>query len=631
MSHIKSIINKGNKTEEQAIESKQVLLWGLNKVNTKLMKKAEAEFKPTKRAYTKKEGVIEKVKVQVYDPSNEYYTDDDIPFLNKEYKRISDIVDNPKTDDEYEEAVELQDKLYDLIDQLESVSDFRKKTEGSGFNENVLKHLVSHIVDKNEPIDKRDFKQAKQAIDTIKKIKDSSFDKSNERPIKGGAIVKGSPEALARAEKMRLGKEAKRIAEGKPPPKGKYVKKVKDLKPYYNIGDIPTGFREAKEEEAIENNKLSHWGKYQVNPETMKTFKNVGFFFNKDLTEKDAMTLIGRMITRMKGALRDIPWVNSRLENIQDKGENSKYFKKKSEVEEEGIQLKNRYKSASKMIDILSNHIKSTNPSFMGVIKPKQEIKNEELREMKISEKTPEIEIKIEKDFRIPKHITPVIKEKKIIKSKLMDSFTHMTKEGKNVDIETKIHIHKDKINPQIKGAMRESLLNEFDREIKGHGLNDLKHPKIISTNNRYNEMDHHASIDHHLKGLLHHLGKAGIKGTGIKHAFKKLGSEIKSAGENANSALSKTNTYQALAKGKNMSMGDLGNSISGDASHGFAQAKQAMPSKMGMGVRRGKISLSDSDSDSDSEMHTMGGMGMGKGSKAMKDKMARIRAMKKC
>ena len=811
---LKNIISKSNETEEKALESKHVLLWGLNKVSSKLMKKAEAEFKPTKRAYTKKEGVVEKVKVHRYDPTNEDYTEEDLPFLNKEYERISAIVDNPKTDEEEEEAVDLQDKLYDLIDQLESVSKFRKKTEGkgishqithiisgravsskhikkfidasydknpsknidqynideelsnehaktyhdpktghtvvvhrgtsgasdwlnnlsyglgrykktdryktgkdiqnkanekygaenistlghsqgailarelgkggkevitlnpaymgekegdnehtirsssdvvsglknylkggndttiksknpfnilgehssdildrmnpdqmigNGLNEDMLKHLVSHITDPKEKLDKRDAKQAKQLINKI--------------TMKGGAITKGSPEALARADKMRLGKEAKRIAEGKPPPKGKYVKKEKILKPYYNIGEIPTGFREATEREAIENGKLSHWGKYQVNPEVMKEFKNVGFFFSKDLTEEQAKTLISRMMTRMKGAIRDIPYVNNRLENIHDKGENSKYYKKKAEIEEEGLQLKNRYKTASKMVDVLVKHIKTINPKFTGVIKPsvglrpnrvnevpKPEASKEEMREV---DDVPEIEVPIERDFR--KRIAglhpseagdariaglhpseagdaPIPKEKKITKTQLMDSFTHMTKEGKKVDIETKVHIHKDKINPKIKSVMRESLLNEFDKEIIGHGIvkhdemikerdiqsilfkrpewtkakaikwlkehdfefDDIdtkpehlrfrqKEPnngysyitkklpngidliigyKIMTTNNKYNEMNHHGLIKHHMDGLEMALHGAGLGGS-IGSFFRDMGHSI--------------------------------------------------------------------------------------------------------
>ena len=754
---LKNIISKSNETEEKALESKHVLLWGLNKVSSKLMKKAEAEFKPTKRTYTKKEGVVEKVKVPRYDPTNEDYTEEDLPFLNKEYERISAIVDNPKTDEEEEEAVDLQDKLYDLIDQLESVSKFRKKTEGKGIHHQIT-HIISgravsskHIkkfidasYDKNpsKNIDQYNIDEelsnehAKTYHDpktghtvvvhrgtsgasdwlnnlsyglgrykktdrykTGKDIQNKANEKygaenistlghsqgailarelgkggkevitlnpaymgekegDNEHTIrsssdvvsglknywKGGnditiksknpfnilgehssdildrmnpdqmignglkitgrAITKGSPEALARAEKMRLGKEAKRIAEGKPPPKGKYIKKEKILKPYYNIGEIPTGFRESTEREAIENGKLSHWGKYQVNPEVMKEFKNVGFFFSKDLTEEQAKTLISRMMTRMKGVIRDIPHVNNRLENIHDKGENSKYYKKKAEIEEEGLQLKNRYKTASKMVDVLVKHIKTINPKFIGVVKPKPEASKEEMREMNISDKTPEIEDPIERDFRKriaglrPSDADDALmpKEKKITKTQLMDSFTHMTKEGKKVDIETKVHIHKDKINPKIKSVMRESLLNEFDKEIIGHGIvkhdemikerdvqsilfkrpewtkakaikwlkehdfefDDIdtkpehlrfrqKEPnngysyitkklpnginliigyKIMTTNNKYNEMNHHSLIKHHMDGLEMALHGAGLGGS-IGSFFRDMGHSI--------------------------------------------------------------------------------------------------------
>ena len=70
------------------------------------------------------------------------------------------------------------------------------------------------------------------------------------------------------------------------------------------------------------------------------------------------------------------------------------------------------------------------------------------------------------------------------------------------------------------------------------------------------------------------------------------------------------------------MSLGDLGNSISGDTKAGI--------SKMGMGVRRGKISLSDSDSDSECEV-PKSGKGFKKGSAEAKAHMAKIRGMKKC
>ena len=253
-----------DKTEVQALEAKQVLLWGLNKVESKILKKYEDDYKPTKRVYIRKETIKTKSKLRVYEPDNEDYNESDLPFLNSEYDRISKLEMTDENED-------LQEKLYDVIDQIESIAKYRK-SQGNGFNEDILNHLITHIVDKDEPVDKRDFKHAKDVIDVIKKQK-----------MRGGKIEKGSPDALARAEKMRLGKEAKRIAEGKPPPKGKYVKKVRELEPYYNIGEIPDGYREATEYEAITNGKVSYWGKYEVNPDTMIEFNNVGFLFKPDL------------------------------------------------------------------------------------------------------------------------------------------------------------------------------------------------------------------------------------------------------------------------------------------------------------------------------------------------------------
>lgn len=41
----------------------------------------------------------------------------------------------------------------------------------------LLKHLTTHIVDPLEPIDPRDFRQAKGLIDSIKKVKKGGFRK----------------------------------------------------------------------------------------------------------------------------------------------------------------------------------------------------------------------------------------------------------------------------------------------------------------------------------------------------------------------------------------------------------------------------------------------------------------------
>lgn len=61
-----------------------------------------------------------------------------------------------------------QEDYKDIIGRLQS------HIEGSGVNKTLsdtLEHLISHITDKNEPVDKRDFKQSKEIIDTIQKEK----------------------------------------------------------------------------------------------------------------------------------------------------------------------------------------------------------------------------------------------------------------------------------------------------------------------------------------------------------------------------------------------------------------------------------------------------------------------------
>jgi len=61
-----------------------------------------------------------------------------------------------------------QEDYKDIIGRLQS------HIEGSGVNKTLndtLEHLISHITDPKEPIDKRDYKQSKEIIDTIQKEK----------------------------------------------------------------------------------------------------------------------------------------------------------------------------------------------------------------------------------------------------------------------------------------------------------------------------------------------------------------------------------------------------------------------------------------------------------------------------
>jgi hypothetical protein len=159
-------------------------------------------------------------------------------------------------------------------------------------------------------------------------------------------------------------------------------------------------------------------------------------------------------------------------------------------------------------------------------------------------------------------------------KSQVMDTMTWIEKTGNKVEIESKVHI-KAGLKPKIKNMLKENLNNELDKEISGKGIKPYKN---MSSSNTYNDMRTHELIDHHLDGLMHHLEKAGIKGNGVMKAFSKLGCEIKKHGED---------------------------------------------------MKKGIKYCSDSSSESDDEK-PMKGKGL-KGSKTMKDKMAKLRAMKNC
>ena len=240
-----------------------------------------------------------------------------------------------------DELVEIQDEIYNLIQKLEKDKNEQEeidieeplKTVGTNFEEiNKLKNQLSDLRDeyiqsrgdvtirnKMEKIEEQISKLGKQqkpvkvgkSVKINKVIKEPEIEKIEiiKHIVKmiGKGFKKGSPEAKAHAEIMRLARETKkqptpivsekktnkaRVQKGSEEAKAlarklvearkaKQEKKKKELeeekrlellknpvkskgRPWYYIGDIPKGYREATETEAISHNKVSKFGKYKV-------------------------------------------------------------------------------------------------------------------------------------------------------------------------------------------------------------------------------------------------------------------------------------------------------------------------------------------------------------------------------
>lgn len=300
-------------SEREEFENNKVLLWGLRKASTKLLNEYD---KGNKNPYSKKRNVEvvrqPKVKEVIKKEFNldEDYTIDDLPFLNQEYDRIDKEI-SEGNDDLYD----LQDKLYELIEGLEAM----KKFKGNGIKK-VFKEMINHTELKPE----------------IKSIS------------KGRGFKKGSPEAKAHAEKMRLAREAKK-------PKGEIIKKeskarvqkgseeakaiakrllearkakqelkkqneVKEVKPkkgrpWYYIGDIPKGYREATEIEAIKNNKVSKYGKYEVDETRYMLYRDFDILLDENKSLQEVIWTLNALKKRVIKSLEEIEILNNKLEN----------------------------------------------------------------------------------------------------------------------------------------------------------------------------------------------------------------------------------------------------------------------------------------------------------------------------
>ena len=305
----------------EELEKNKVLLWGQKKVPTNVLKEYDHGNKnPSSKAQVKSKTSKKTVKiVKQFDPE-ENYGIEDLSFLESEYDRITAILEKGGLDDEEDEKImDLQDKLYDLIEVLKEA----KEKFGGGINDVPIKE-DKHAVDQSSPL-----------VDYV--------------PVKKGRPAKGSPEALEIGRRLAEAKKAK--LEGKPKPvvikndkkaraekgseeakninkkllEAKALKKQakepktkeysKKLKPWFYIGDIPNGYRPATEDEALEENKVSEYGKYEVDPVKYYFYTNYKLLLSVDLPDYLLPVILRSLPKRIDNSYKDIDIYTAKLDN----------------------------------------------------------------------------------------------------------------------------------------------------------------------------------------------------------------------------------------------------------------------------------------------------------------------------
>jgi sulfur transfer complex TusBCD TusB component (DsrH family) len=270
---IKSTPVPKKKSMDEAIKTNEVLLWGTNKIDSILLTPYEKNYAKSKTKSDKSETTeitdeIEitdeteitdkiansdkqeepiKIMDSEYIPSHKYNITD-LDWLNKEYDRIENKISQlTEITEEYDNLLDLQDSLTELINELEyeaktnNISKIFKET-----NDNMDKNKDENCADEDETLMEIEIKSKKEKSTKLKKSK-----------------------------------------------------KTTKLKPYYWIGEIPEGYREATEEEAIVNKKVSLFGKKRVNRELQSLFEITGTIY----IDTNELSIINQQIMGLKGKL----------------------------------------------------------------------------------------------------------------------------------------------------------------------------------------------------------------------------------------------------------------------------------------------------------------------------------------
>lgn len=307
---IKSTQILQKKTMDDALEANEVLLWGINKIDSitlnEYVKKKNIQL--TQSTLNLPTNTTLQTLNSTYIPTN-HYTIADLDFLNIEYDKIENkILKMTDLTEEYDELLDLQDSLTDLINELEYEA---KNNSSNQINTEYIEENTNKInIDKVRTIDTNLNKVLLEVeLKTTKTIKSTKSTKST-----------------------------------------KLTKTTKSIKPYYFIGDVPEGYREATMEEAIYNRKVSLYGKKRVKRELNSLFEITGTIYIENI---DNSQELNKKIMALKGKLN---YYKKELEFQKESLESDTINVEKEKIISEKIsEIKNCYK---KTLDIYNLYVK---------------------------------------------------------------------------------------------------------------------------------------------------------------------------------------------------------------------------------------------------------------------------------
>lgn len=314
--------------EKKALDDNEVLLWGENPINKKLLKEYDFGNKNPQSVKRKKEEkeVKKEKKVRTFNLEEEY-TPEDLDFLNAEYERIEKEISEKGWDDE---LVDLQDKLYELIEDLES-------KKGSGIKHHKVDNISLGLgFKKGSPEAKAHAEKMRLKLmekkGNVKKEEVKNVKSTKSRVEKGSEEAKELGRKLAEARKKKL--EEKKLTEKPKEEIKQEERRTLKGKPWFYIGDIPKGYREATEDEAIQAKKVSYYGKYVVDDTKWKLFNEYNILLSEDMIERDKMLYMSALKKRIMNSLKEIEILKSKIDNPKYK-DKINFYENKLEEEKE--------------------------------------------------------------------------------------------------------------------------------------------------------------------------------------------------------------------------------------------------------------------------------------------------------
>lgn len=351
-------------TQREQFEKKKVFLWGLKEASKSLLKEFDkGDMHPNRKTRkSKAETETPKAKKTVIKKSFTIggdYGIEDIDFLNEEYKHLQNQMKTIKDRDEMNELYDKEEALLETLEGLEAMKELRVK-QGGGIHEELDTDSDNEIEYKEKSNGKGFKKGSPEALAHAEKMRKALEAKKNpnKQPVvkktteTKARVQKGSEQAKelgkrlaeAKKKKMEALKQAKEEEEAKKKEELKPEENKTKGKPYYYIGDIPKGFRLATMQEAIRNDKVSEYGKFQVDTNMYNYYRDYGILLNPDATDNEIR--INLMVLKKKTlkAYEDI-------EIFENKLENDKYKDKWNEFKHKLERAKDERKTYNAMLN----------------------------------------------------------------------------------------------------------------------------------------------------------------------------------------------------------------------------------------------------------------------------------------